>query len=176
MLAPRLRRIPLQHRKAFATPATCGSGIVDRVRGGGRGAMKGTLSRHGGWRGGNGRPAPGGDLLAGPAVSRAFARRRPCGRVREGATGRTWGGIGERRPQDPERRGGAEAGRPWYARDYGVSLDEAIRRLKMQDDRLPSDLWSASSRRARATSSPGSGSATNPTTASPSRRPGTRKP
>ena len=28
----------------------------------------------------------------------------------------------------------------WYARDFGVSLDEAIRRLEMQDDRLPADL------------------------------------
>lgn len=28
----------------------------------------------------------------------------------------------------------------WYARDMGVSLDEAIRRLEMQDDTLPSDL------------------------------------
>jgi hypothetical protein len=28
----------------------------------------------------------------------------------------------------------------WYARDMGVSLEEAIRRLKMQDDRLPTEL------------------------------------
>lgn len=28
----------------------------------------------------------------------------------------------------------------WYARDVGVSVDEAVRRLKMQDDRLPMEL------------------------------------
>ena len=28
----------------------------------------------------------------------------------------------------------------WYARDTGISLDEAVRRLRMQDDTLPTDL------------------------------------
>lgn len=28
----------------------------------------------------------------------------------------------------------------WYARDMGISLEEAIRRLKMQEDRLPTEL------------------------------------
>ncbi len=61
----------------------------------------------------------------------------------------------------------------WYARDYGVSLDEAIQRLKMQDDRLPSDL-ERELKNSEATTLPGSGYATSPTTASTSRRPGTR--
>lgn len=28
----------------------------------------------------------------------------------------------------------------WYARDMGISVEEAVRRLQMQDDRLPTDL------------------------------------
>ena len=38
-----------------------------------------------------------------------------------------------------EREALVEAAR-WYARDYGVPLKEAIRRLRMQDDPLPTNL------------------------------------
>jgi hypothetical protein len=52
------------------------------------------------------------------------------------------GGQGKKQ-QGPRLLSEGEAFREdarWYARDMGISLEEAIRRLKMQDDRLPTEL------------------------------------
>jgi hypothetical protein len=112
---------------------------VDLVRGGGRDAMKGTLVTVVGVVGTAalllaaifllGRPSHGPSQDAVPAEE--------SGKTQRGEPGEASASGG------PRILSGEEARRQharWYARDYGVSLDEAIRRLEMQDDRLPADL------------------------------------
>ncbi len=69
--------------------------------------------------------------------ARDAARARTTGVAEQGNTG-TPSGRGKPRILSEEEALREDA--RWYARDMGVSLDEAVRRLKMQDDTLPSDL------------------------------------
>ncbi len=76
-----------------------------------------------------GRPSHGPSQDAVPAEEPGKTQRGEPGEASASGGPRILSGEGARRQHAR-----------WYARDYGVSLDEAIRRLEMQDDRLPADL------------------------------------
>ncbi|MEJ7843275.1 MAG: hypothetical protein WKF95_16035 [Rubrobacter sp.] len=69
--------------------------------------------------------------------ARDAARAGTTGVAEQGKTGTSSGRGGPRILSEEEA---LRQDARWYARDMGVSLDEAIRHLEMQDDTLPSDL------------------------------------